>query len=927
MKKSNICRTICAFVVFLIISITTFAQQKVSTIAEIKALADGTAIEFEGEAITTYHQGELSGIAYGFNGILMQDPTGVILLKNSAFKANGTLFTDSTRQGYCAHLSGTKIQKIIGTFKKATADLPDRLEFTNSDLRKIETGTYGNEIPVQEVALSDFIKEPQKYELLSIVIKTDKIHQDGSLCYFVHGDNKIQMKPYFNVVNNTFPVGGAFYGFCEIYKGVYRFAVEGRKNILPSKVNTIVDLYNFVDDSNRSIVSSCEVEILNPVIVNYVEQDESKVNYYVQSSYLTQTSGFVFSLDKNSNSQFAIGDSLVGLKGHYSKYIFSDEKHTPTTFSISEDNISNVIVRNSNNVNVFKETKISTILGSPSEYEAQLVSLPRGILRQYDEQYYFLTYNSLRQQYDSISIVMGDDTDLSTYLEDEFIIGGIFKVVSNQPMIVIRTEKDIITENLVFESIGDMISAGRPISSSIICEISNPVLVTYKYANDEKGMYGLYLQDATGAILYKTHQSVDTINPGDLIEGIKGTFSYNVQGYEAHYLKEDTTASLSVSTHNNEVIATSVTLEQIVNAPMQYASRVVEIKDLETITKFGISQGSPYETEFIYQNGAMMNVLWDNLYDNMSVVGVVEYGIMGYGLTIFPIEIENTTKEFDGTCRRISDIRNLEDGTEFTYVGDATTTFIDFENGILIQDYTGGILLRNVQLADTTLSEIKSGMLITNIKGIYHSAVGDMLSCIEISDDDVVNIVVKDENVEVKYSSTDANALNIFYEKYYEGVALSFYKPQIIEEDESLMILFAYSANGEDFEIKMPIVIKGDIDIVNSELFGYARKFDGVLTFVVVSANKLASDPDPNPDPDPQPDNVENIHTNKNVYFTADAQLIAPEALEIYVYDVKGKLLIIEANSTINLSSLNRGIYLVRSIYIDGSVQMTKIIR
>ena len=88
-------------------------------------------------------------------------------------------------------------------------------------------------------------------------------------------------------------------------------------------------------------------------------------------------------------------------------------------------------------------------------------------------------------------------------------------------------------------------------------------------------------------------------------------------------------------------------------------------------------------------------------------------------------------------------------------------------------------------------------------------------------------------------------------------------------------------------------------------------------------------DPNPNPDPepDPEPDDVENIHTKKDVYFTADAQLIAPEALEISVYDVNGKLLIIEAKSTINLSTLNRGIYLVRSIYIDGSVQMTKIIR
>jgi hypothetical protein len=123
----------------------------------------------------------------------------------------------------------------------------------------------------------------------------------------------------------------------------------------------------------------------------------------------------------------------------------------------------------------------------------------------------------------------------------------------------------------------------------------------------------------------------------------------------------------------------------------------------------------------------MMNVLWAKLYENMSVIGVVEYGIMGYGLTIFPIEVENTTKVFDGTCTRIKDIKNLAKGTEFTYVGNATTTFTDYENGILIQDYTGGILLKNAKLGDNGGAEIESGMLITNIKGKYYPASGDVL--------------------------------------------------------------------------------------------------------------------------------------------------------------------------------------------------------
>ena len=156
MKNLNLKKLfICVFV--LLSAATIFAQTTCSTIAEIKAQPDGTAIVFQGAAMTTYHQGELSGISYGVNGILMQDATGAILLNNAAFKISGTMYNDSTRPGYCANFGGTKVSKIIGTFRKATSSLPDRIEFSSSELKKIETGKYGNEILYKDVNLSDFL--------------------------------------------------------------------------------------------------------------------------------------------------------------------------------------------------------------------------------------------------------------------------------------------------------------------------------------------------------------------------------------------------------------------------------------------------------------------------------------------------------------------------------------------------------------------------------------------------------------------------------------------------------------------------------------------------------------------------------------------------------------------------------------------------
>ena len=915
MKNLNLKKLfICVFV--LLSAATIFAQTTCSTIAEIKAQPDGTAIVFQGEAMTTYHQGELSGISYGVNGILMQDATGAILLKNAAFKSSGTMYNDPDYSGYRANYGGTKVHKIVGTFKKATSEYPDRIEFTNSELKKIETSTYGNPIPYVEVALSDLINNPAQYALLSILIKIDSVYKEGNSCYFKNQDNKIQMKPYFTVVNNSFPVAGAYYGFCESYRGVYRFSVEEKKYIYPSAVNTIVELYNFVDDSNHSIVESCEVEILEPVVVNYVEQEATKTNYYVQSSYLNQTRGLFFSVDKNYNLTFNVGDSIIGLKGYYSKYALNNNIHTPTTFTLTSNNLK---VYNSGNVNIFKETKISTILGSPSEYESQLVTLPRGIVKKYTDKYYFHTYNSIQSKYDSICIMMGDATDLSSYLEKEVIVGGLFKIFADQPKIVIRSVKDIITDNLVFGTIGEMISAGRPISSSIICEILNPVLVTYKYVNTEKDMYGIYLQDETGAILYKTDKAIANVNSGDSIKGVKGLFQYETHnpGRQEHYLKGDISTELIVVNRNNNLVATPVFLDQVVNDPMQFASRLIKIENLETITRFGISQGTPYETEYIYQNGTTMNVVWNEMFENMTVIGVVEYGIMGYGLTIFPIEVKNTTKEFDGVCRRIKDIKNLAAGTEFTYVGDATTTYSDFENGILIQDYTGGILLRNAQLGVNGSSQVKSGMIMTNVIGKYLPATDNMIASIEISDVNLNDILIKDTDAGFTCRSTDINVIHNFYGKYLEGEALMLYSANLRRNGNNYEIVFAYNDGTDDIEVVLPAVTYEKIGLSNNTLKGYVRKFDGVLTFVIVDAEKKGGDLT----------GIDTSVVKHDVFMTINGELSAPEAIQLMVYDINGRILVVNESSQLNLSFLNRGVYLVHSIYVDGTTQITKIIR
>ena len=74
------------------------AQTECSTIAEVKALADGTECLYKGTATTTFYD--------GYNGVVMQDATGAILLQSTYLsEANATTVK-----------AGMEITNVKGTF-------------------------------------------------------------------------------------------------------------------------------------------------------------------------------------------------------------------------------------------------------------------------------------------------------------------------------------------------------------------------------------------------------------------------------------------------------------------------------------------------------------------------------------------------------------------------------------------------------------------------------------------------------------------------------------------------------------------------------------------------------------------------------------------------------------------------------------------
>jgi hypothetical protein len=190
------------------------------------------------------------------------------------------------------------------------------------------------------------------------------------------------------------------------------------------------------------------------------------------------------------------------------------------------------------------------------------------------------------------------------------------------------------------------------------------------------------------------------------------------------------------------------------------------------------------------------------------------------------------------------------------------------------------------------------------------------MSSILITEEDINNVAISNTEQPIDYYSTDVNVINHFYSKYFEGKALMLRQPTILEEDGAYTFVFSYyDSSGNETRVVMPALFKGTIDLTAKIFIGYARKFNGVLTFVVVSTKE--------PGQSVAVDQFENL----NVVYFAHNTIIACNATSIEVYDINGRQLAKANAEQLDVTTLHRGIYIVRTHHLDGTTQITKIIK
>ena len=165
------------------------------------------------------------------------------------------------------------------------------------------------------------------------------------------------------------------------------------------------------------------------------------------------------------------------------------------------------------------------------------------------------------------------------------------------------------------------------------------------------------------------------------------------------------------------------------------------------------------------------------------------------------------------------------------------------------------------------------------------------------------------------------NVINHFYGKYFAGEALVLRGADIRPAGDNFEIVFTYNDGVNDVEVKLAAVAKGNIDITKKLAAGYVRKINGTLTFVMVS------DVEPKENQSEQPGTsvaIDNAVAQHSVYVANDI-ICAPAAVALMLFDINGRLVASAEATSVNTSALQRGIYIVRAAYANGSVTTVKV--
>lgn len=643
MKKLSILFTIISLAFSLNLSADGV---KCNTIAEIKALADGTACEYVGNATTTYY--------YDNYGVMMQDATGAILLYNK--------YLGAAKAGTDAKIKTTvnmEITDVWGTFKKEGGSLLDRIVLSDDDAEYILINNENATFTPELVEFDTYVTKLEQYKGVAVQFNEINIRSvGGSLnSEFYSETSTSTLSVPFNTRIGNLPVKASLAGFLgRDGNGRNIFMIGSKEAIKPLAFNSILDIKNIITDYNEVF----NYDLLDTFAVSHVVPTADGKIVYIQERDVYQPDHYDHALrievpaaaDADGVKR---GDYIVGVNGKYRPYTGDSIAQRGASFFQNAASSIKVVASGAECRALPKY--IYTFTGDNMQnayrYESTLVVFSGGkIQKEADGTYSYVIENENGTGLQSVGFHITGVEDLSAYEGRYCAVRGIVDVANSYPnrqfSIICRNEADILASNMQFETIADLIAAGE-LGGGVTYELVNPVLVSFTFAKTQNTpTYYFIVQDQTAGIIVDLNtEEYTAVQAGDSIIGLRGVYN-NTRGITTDFLavNSDLRRNIVVKNRNNAVKGIEVTFAEILADKKLYENRVVTVRNVHLDSVF--HPGTDYMPQdaiegcftqgtdtIYYTTGA--NAGNFTFYDNMDITGVVDNKVIGEYYSIWPL--------------------------------------------------------------------------------------------------------------------------------------------------------------------------------------------------------------------------------------------------------------------------------------------------
>ena len=641
MKKLSFLFTIIALAFSLNVSAD---GTQCSTIAELKALADGSMCEYVGNATTTYY--------YDNYGVVMQDATGAILLYNK--------YLGAAKAGTDATIKTTvnmQITDVWGTFKKESGGLIDRIVMSDEDAEYIDIKNTSATFTPEVVDFDTYVTKLDQYKGVAVTFNEINIRSVGESLhseFYSPTTGATLYVPFDNRIGNM-PVKASVSGFLgRDANGRNIFKVGSKEDLKPLSFAAIKDIKNIVFKYEENL----NYDLLDTFAVSHVIKEAAKTIVYIQEKDRYEPNHYDLGLRIEVPSVVDIekGDYIAGLYGKFRPFAGDSISGLKGASFFQNANSQIKVVGTGASCRALAKniyTLYSDGMQNAFRYESTLVVFSGGkIVKNSDGTYSYVIENENGTGRQSVRFVVTGVNDLSVYEGKECGVRGIVDVANNYPnnqfTIICRDASDIIESVIGFENIKALITSGE-LGTDIVYQLNNPVLVTYTFAKtQETPTYYFVVQDETAGIIVDLGVTpMDNIQAGDSIIAVKGVYN-NTRGITTDFLaiNEALRQSIIVKNSANPVNGIEVTFAEILADKRLYENRVVTVRNITKGSVFHAGTeyipGDAVEECFIQGNDTIYYTTGANaggftFYDNMDITGVVDNKVIGEYYSIWPL--------------------------------------------------------------------------------------------------------------------------------------------------------------------------------------------------------------------------------------------------------------------------------------------------